>query len=216
MVVEATEDLELTLHDNGFEVVIGVDEVGRGAIAGPVCVVAVARVRESSPAPVGLRDSKLLSVNQRERLAPVAASWAHAWGFGAATADEIDLHGIVPALRLAGDRALAEIWASGINPARSVVLLDGTHNWLAGTVPAPRQIQVRAKADRDCSVVAAASVIAKVERDRQMVLAHDLAPVYAWNSNKGYGSAAHLAAIAQTGVHPFHRATWIRAGETTP
>ncbi|HLP23271.1 MAG TPA: ribonuclease HII [Microbacteriaceae bacterium] len=216
MVVEAREDVELELHREGFGFVIGMDEVGRGAIAGPVVVVAVARRIDSAAAPAGLRDSKLLSINQRERLAPVAASWAHAWALGSASAMEVDAHGIVPALRLAGTRALEQLWDQGLPPRHSVVLLDGTHNWLGGINPAPAAIRVRAKADRDCAVVAAASVIAKVERDREMTLAAAQAPAYGWERNKGYGSAEHLEAVARHGVHPMHRASWIRSTEPTP
>ncbi|MFM6975115.1 MAG: ribonuclease HII [Agromyces sp.] len=215
MVVEATELRELELHAEGFEYVIGVDEVGRGAIAGPVVVVAALRRRASSPAPAGLRDSKLLSPAQRERMAPLAASWAEHWALGSASAIEIDEHGIIACLQLAADRALTEIWSAGFAPERSVVLLDGTHNWLTGLRPQPAAIRVQAKADRDCSIVAAASVIAKVDRDRTMTLAHPAAPMYGWSGNKGYGSAVHLAAIAEYGPHELHRKTWIRGAEAT-
>lgn len=210
MVVEADELVERSLHDEGFEWVVGIDEVGRGAIAGPVVVGAVARRHDSLPAPQGLRDSKLLSPLQRDRIAPLAASWAEAWALGEASPAEIDELGIITSLRLAGERALAQLWAFGVDPSRTVVLLDGTHNWLAGMASQPVQVRVRAKADRDCSVVAAASVIAKVERDRQMVLAAATEDRYGWAGNKGYGSAAHLAAIAQYGVHHLHRVSWIR------
>lgn len=210
MVVEATETRELELHREGFELVIGIDEVGRGAIAGPVVVVAAARRAGSSPAPQGLRDSKLLSALQRDRLAPIAASWAQAWALGEASPAEVDQLGIVASLRLAAERALTQLWSDGLEPQRCVILLDGTHNWLTDLEPRPAAVRVQAKADRDCSIVAAASVIAKVERDRRMVLAHGSAPVYGWDGNKGYGSAAHLAAIAEHGIHPQHRASWIR------
>ena len=215
MVVEASEHLERQLHAEGFARVIGIDEVGRGAIAGPVVVVATARRADSEPAPTGLRDSKLLSALQRERLAPLAASWAETWALGEASPSEIDELGIVACLRLAAERALSDVWAAGIEPARSVILLDGTHNWLAGIHPTPGSIRVQAKADRDCSIVAAASIIAKVERDRRMVLAHARAPEYAWDRNKGYGSAVHLDAIAQHGVHQLHRQSWIRHPEAS-
>lgn len=208
MVVEATAELERALHDEGFRYVIGIDEVGRGAIAGPVMVGVTVRSQSSPDAPAGLRDSKLLSAARREALAPLAASWAQPWALGEASAAEIDQLGIIACLRLAAERALADIWQAGVPPEQSVILLDGTHNWLAGIQPAPT-VRVRAKADRDCCVVAAASVIAKVERDRRMTIAHADAPQYEWAGNKGYGSAGHLAAIAEHGPHPLHRHSWL-------
>lgn len=213
MVVSATSELELALHAEGFEYVVGIDEVGRGAIAGPVMVGVTVRHRTSPPPPAGLRDSKLLSAARRELLAPQAASWVWCWALGEASADEIDEFGIVPCLRLAAERALAEIWVQ-LPAEQAVVLLDGTHNWLDGISPAPAAIRVRAKADRDCCIVAAASVIAKVERDRRMVLADAAAPVYGWRGNKGYGSAAHFAAIAGHGPHPLHRSSWLHGAES--
>lgn len=211
MVVEASSEFELELHAQGFRVIVGIDEVGRGAIAGPVMVAAAARRNDSPPPPAGLRDSKLLSALQRERLAPLAASWTLAWALGEASPVEIDELGIVACLRLAAERALADLWSQGVSPAETLVLLDGTHNWLKGIEPAPKAVRVRAKADRDCTIVAAASIIAKVERDRQMTLAHQTAPVYAWDGNKGYGSAGHQAAIAEHGTHVLHRQTWIKS-----
>lgn len=215
MVIEATESRERELHDEGFRIVIGIDEVGRGAIAGPVVVVAAARSIDAPPAPEGLRDSKLLSPLQREKIAPRAASWPTAWALGEASPQEIDERGIVACLRTAAERALAQLWNDGLNPSDCVILLDGTHNWLAGITPAPAAIRVQAKADRDCSIVAAASIIAKVERDRRMVLASASAPHYAWEANKGYGSAAHLAGIATHGPHDLHRRSWIRLPDAT-
>lgn len=215
MVVEARSDFELELHAQGFRVIVGIDEVGRGALAGPVMVAAAARRFDSPEPPAGLRDSKLLSALQRERLAPLAASWTLAWALGEAQPGEIDELGIVPCLRLAAERALAELWAQGVDPAETLVLLDGTHNWLNDLDPKPQAVRVRAKADRDCTIVAAASIIAKVERDRQMTLAHQSAPAYGWDGNKGYGSAAHQAAIVEHGSHPLHRQSWIHSTPAT-
>jgi ribonuclease HII len=191
--------------------VIGVDEVGRGALAGPVgvglCVIAVESIK---PFPKGLRDSKMLSEPNRERLAPLAAAWALDSAVGLAGADEIDSLGIIACLGLAGKRALAVLHERGIDVANAVVLLDGSHDWLSPALRSPLNVITRVKADRDCASVAAASVVAKVHRDRLMIDRHPSSPAYGWDSNKGYASAAHLAAIVEHGPTEFHRHTWLR------
>lgn len=209
MVIEAQRDIEKDLLTR-YPIVIGIDEVGRGALAGPVVVAAVVTSRAAGEPPPGLRDSKLLSAARREALAPLCASWATAWAIGEATPAEIDAQGIVWALQSAASRALAEI-AQRLDLRGGVILLDGTHNWISDQHANDLPVLTRAKADRDCTVVAAASVIAKVQRDRDMVRAHQHAPGYHWAGNKGYGSPSHLAAIAQHGPHPMHRRTWLRA-----
>lgn len=195
--------------------VIGCDEVGRGAVAGPVAVgvAAVSTVEaEDVLVPVGLRDSKLLSPGRREVLAPLARQWLLASAVGLASADEVEAQGIVPALGLAAFRALAELHRAGLALTGAVVLLDGTHDWLSRALPAGTGVRVvtRVKADRDCATVAAASVIAKVHRDALMTSAHETAPHYGWDRNKGYGSAAHAAALAVHGPHPLHRLSWVQ------
>ncbi len=93
----------------------------------------------------------------------------------------------------------------------SIVLLDGAHDWLTPALSKPPRVQTRVKADRDCASVAAASVIAKVHRDRLMIEADAVHPGYGWPGNKGYGSADHFAAIAALGASAMHRQTWLHA-----
>ncbi len=210
---EPTLEIErqlLTEH----ELVIGVDEVGRGALAGPVavgaCVIGAAQLEQGAPA--GLRDSKLLTAKRRLAIEPEARAWALASALGWASAAEIDDYGIGSCLASAAIRALAELWQQSIPVDRAVILLDGTHDWLTGAMQHPLPVIVRPKADRDCASVAAASVIAKVARDRHM---HELLTdqpewqVYGWDSNVGYGSVKHRTAIQQHGPCPQHRRTWL-------
>lgn len=227
-----TRRFERELSRAGELVVASVDEVGRGSLAGPVSV-GVVVVSFEGRVPSGLRDSKLLAPHRRERLVPAIRSWAQACAVGHAGADEIDAVGIVAALRLAGRRAMAQILAAGIAP--DVVLLDGSHDWYSqppdlfvgleaddgvgpglandGVGPGlvggwePRVV-TRVKADLTCSGVAAASILAKVERDSIMVELHESDPRYAWDANKGYASGDHLAALAAHGPSEWHRRSW--------
>ncbi|CAN5159156.1 hypothetical protein BH09ACT6_BH09ACT6_10550 [soil metagenome] len=192
--------------------VIGVDEVGRGALAGPVAVgMCVIDPRRPGTIPVGLRDSKLLSEARRELLAPLASAWARASAVGLASADEIDNLGIIACLGLAGKRALSRLHSAGVDITGSVVLLDGTHDWLSPSLANPLTVIARAKADRDCASVAAASVVAKVHRDRLMIELDAVTPGYGWASNKGYGSSAHFDAIELLGATEHHRRTWLKS-----
>ena len=210
-VADPTLEFEGTLHDSGARYVIGVDEVGRGAIAGPVAVGVAVVSRELGAHPVGLRDSKLLSEKRRDILAPLTVEWAHYSAVGIATNDEVDQLGIVAALGIAGRRALVELHELGARVRESVVLLDGSHDWLSPALARPLTVHTRVKADRDCVSVAAASVVAKVHRDRLMIEADARHPGYGWTGNKGYGSAGHFAAIAELGASEFHRRTWLHA-----
>lgn len=215
MVVAApTLEFEAQLHDGGARFVIGCDEVGRGAIAGPVAVGLCVVDISVGAMPEGLRDSKLLSEKRREALAPLAASWALFSAVGLATAQEVDERGIIASLGLAGKRALVMLHGAGAQVRDSLILLDGSHDWLTPALRSPLRITTRIKADRDCASVAAASVVAKVHRDRIMIDAHDETPGYGWSANKGYGSADHFAAIAELGATDFHRRTWLHPGES--
>ena len=196
-----------------------VDEVGRGALGGPVTVGVVLIDLQTPSAPVGVRDSKLLSAVARERLVPKLRSWAPAWAVGHAQAQEIDQVGLMRAMRLAGERAFAEL------PHRpDQVLLDGSYDWISRPAPAlfdedgapgdpdlwiePPPVTTKVKADMSCSGVAAASVLAKTTRDALMVelsLAH---PVYGWAENKGYSAPEHLDALRRVGPCDQHRKTW--------
>ena len=207
-VADPTLRLERSLHRDGHRFVIGCDEVGRGAIAGPVAVgLAIVEVGVRK-FPVGLRDSKLLSERRREELAPLAHRWARHTAVGLADAWEVDELGLSIALGLAGARALAAIDPDVVDQA--VVLLDGSWDWLNPMLEHPRTVITRIKADRDCASVSAASVVAKVHRDRLMIDAHETTPGYGWVGNKGYASSAHLAAIDELGPSALHRHTWLR------
>jgi ribonuclease HII len=209
--------VERQLLPDGAAVVCGVDEVGRGALGGPVTVGMVAIDATVSRSPAGVRDSKLLSPGAREALEPRIRRWARAHAVGHATAAEIDEVGIIAALRRAGLRA----WAQLPVPV-DVILLDGSHDWLTppeqGSLfdddpadpPAPGlpSVVTRVKADLTCTTVAAASVLAKTERDRVMVTLAGEHPGYGWEQNKGYASPEHLAALAHHGPCPQHRRSW--------
>ena len=212
-VIEPTLEVERGLFAAGAPVVIGVDEVGRGAIAGVVAVGVCAILPTVGAAPAGLRDSKLLSAPRRAAVDPLVRSWAAAVAIGEAEPSEVDGLGIVAALGLAGRRALITLFEQGVDVAASVVLLDGSHDWLTPALGAPPRILTRAKADRDCAAVAGASIVAKQHRDALMIAEHERWPVYEWSGNKGYGSANHLAAIAEHGPSRRHRLTWLHSVE---
>jgi ribonuclease HII len=213
-VVDPTLELESELHASGARFVIGCDEVGRGAIAGPVgvglCVVDVSVGQH----PAGLRDSKMLSEKRREEIAPLAAGWALFSAVGLATAEEVDTLGIMVSLGLAGKRALAQLHELGASIQESVLLLDGSFDWLTPVLKSPLRVRTRVKADRDCASVAAASVVAKVHRDRMMIAYDAEYPGYGWSGNKGYGSSEHYAAIDSLGPSALHRKTWLHARDT--
>jgi ribonuclease HII len=206
--------VERALLAEGATVVIGCDEVGRGAIAGPVGVGVAVLDPERRRIPVGLRDSKLLPEPQRVALAPRVQAWSAASAVGLASNDEVDDRGLSVALGLAGARAVEGLVAAGVGLAGAVVLLDGNWDWLtpglivAGAAVLPAVV-TRIKADRDCAAVSAASVLAKVHRDDLMIDRHDTHPVYGWRSNKGYASRAHYAAIDIHGPCDWHRRTWL-------
>lgn len=209
---------ERALLRAGHRLVGGVDEVGRGALAGPVSVgVAVVDLRTRT-APRGLRDSKLLTPALREGLRTPILRWCVDHAVGHAGAHEIDAFGIVPALRLAAARALEALRSRGTCP--DAVILDGSHDWLRrpeqgdlfddpddGCGPTP-VVHLRVKADLHCAVVAAASVLAKVERDALMVDLDGVHPGYGWAVNKGYAVPEHLAALRTLGPSPVHRVSW--------
>jgi len=187
------------------------DEVGRGSPAGPVLVGVVVIDAATAPAPVGVRDSKLVVPAAREALVPRIRAWA-AGAVGAAGPDVVDAVGVAGALRLAGLRALARL-----DVVPDLVLLDGVHDWLTGPatgrsdgeiLPEPAPVVTKARADRTCASVAAASILAKVARDAIMTQLSADYPDYGWDANKGYGTAEHLEALARLGPTPHHRLTW--------
>ncbi len=211
-VADPSLDVEQSLHEAGARFVIGCDEVGRGAIAGPVAIGFSVVDSRVGAHPAGLRDSKMLSEKRREALSPLATAWSVHSAVGLSTAAEVDELGIIAALGLAGRRALTQLHHVGVPIHECVVLLDGAHDWLSPALSKPPRVHLRVKADRDCASVAAASVIAKVHRDRIMIEADAAFPGYGWSGNKGYGSSEHFAAIAVLGPTAMHRRTWLRAG----
>lgn len=242
----ASRGVELELcAQNGL--VAGMDEVGRGALAGPVAVgVAVVDASCGEP-PEGLTDSKCLTPRRREALCGPVEEWVLASAVGWAGADEVDRFGIIVALRLAGLRALEEVRSSAVEPG--IVLLDGSHDWLTppedtlfpaegawdadadadadadgyeGAAAAPAAglpaglsvgamgpgvpVVTRVRADLECAVVSAASVLAKVRRDARMCALPD--PGYDWVHNKGYASPSHVEALGRLGPCELHRRSW--------
>lgn len=211
--------LERELQRAGHRVLAGMDEVGRGALAGPVSVGVVVIDETSRSAPTGVKDSKLLTAAAREVMVPRLTRWARAHAVGHASAHEIDEIGIIAALRLAGTRALA-----ALDVVPDLVLLDGNHDWLTdpeevgllahltGTTTPP--VRTMIKGDMRCSSVAAASVLAKVERDGMMAELDREHPHYCWADNKGYSAGAHMDALSVHGPCDHHRRSWSLPGVT--
>lgn len=213
---------ERALLRTGLRFVAGMDEVGRGSLAGPVSVGVVVVDVSTRSAPRGVADSKLLSPAARQALLPALGRWGVARAVGHASADEIDGCGIVAALRLAGTRALRSVLE--VVEHVDAVVLDGSHDWLTPPAPdlfgtqdelfdPPRDLPVPAvhlkvKADRSCASVAAASVLAKCERDALMVRHALTHPEYRWEENKGYAAPEHLAALREHGPSALHRRSW--------
>jgi len=197
--------------------VIACDEVGRGALAGPVAVGAVAMdaAQARRRIPEGLRDSKLVAEHRRADVAARAARWVGASAVGWAEATEIDEVGIIRALGLAALRAIAELRGFGVVPEEAIVILDGNHDYITPAGGGGLHVRPIVKADRDCASAAAASVVAKVARDALMTDLHETAPHYQWARNKGYASAEHRAAIASHGLSAHHRASWAIADAPT-
>lgn len=212
--VDPTIETETRLFEMGATVILSIDEVGRGAIAGPCGVGVAAYLPTSDNPPAGIRDSKAISEKKRIVLAPLASAWLPASAVGYASAEEIDSLGINKGLALAGARAIQEtldaLKTADADLSNPIILLDGSHNWL-GAASKGLKVVTQVKADRDCLSVAAASVIAKVGRDmlmEELAIEH---PQYGWAGNKGYGAAAHYAAIKEFGpVKGIHRMTWLK------
>ncbi|MEU5418199.1 ribonuclease HII [Streptomyces sp. NPDC001407] len=193
-----THTVERSLRaTTGAKVVAGVDEVGRGAWAGPVTVcAAVTGLRRP---PEGLTDSKLLTPKRRTALAGELENWVTAHALGHSSPQEIDELGMTAALRLAATRALDAL------PVRpDVVILDGKHDYLGD----PWRVRTVIKGDQSCVVVAAASVIAKVRRDAMMTELGAACADFGFGDNAGYPSPVHRAALEALGPTPHHRLSW--------
>lgn len=176
----------------------GVDEAGRGPLAGPVCAAAVI-LPEGLVIP-GLNDSKKLTAKKRDALYDIICDTAVAFGIAFATVDEIEALNIKGATYLAMERAIADM-----DPAPVLALVDGNDkNTLS--IPAVKVV----KGDSLCASIAAASVLAKVTRDRYMDDLDALYPQYGFAKHKGYGTAAHYAALREYGPSPVHRPTYLR------
>ena len=193
--------LERKLWDAGDRVVCGIDEVGRGAWAGPVTVGAVVAAPEHLRR---VRDSKQLTRSEREVAATAVRGWAVAIGVGHASHEECDELGMTAALRTAALRALAEIEAQGVVPDR--IVLDGNHDYLGF---GKQRVTTVIKGDATCLSVAAASCVAKVTRDGMMADVSEHYPMYDFASNVGYPAPAHKAALAAYGPSAIHRRSWV-------
>ncbi|ASY32450.1 MULTISPECIES: ribonuclease HII [unclassified Streptomyces] len=193
-----THSVERSLRaTTGAKVVAGIDEVGRGAWAGPVSVcAAVTGLRRP---PEGLTDSKLLTPKRRVALVVELERWVTAHSLGHASPEEIDELGMTAALRLAAGRAL-----DGLPVRPDWVILDGNHDYLG----APWNVRTVIKGDQSCVSVAAASVLAKVARDRLMAELGAQHEDFAFAANAGYPSPAHKTALAERGPTPYHRLSW--------
>jgi ribonuclease HII len=221
---------ERRLLRSGHRWLAAIDEVGRGALAGPVSVGVVVVDLTTRSAPSGVRDSKLLTPGARAALVPRVRRWAPWHAVGHAQPGEIDRIGIIAALRLAAARALRTL---PVQP--DCALLDGSHDWLSvpapdvvelteplfdlrirpdpgavGVLPqdVPPRVVTQVKADLRCAAVAAASVLAKVERDSIMVGLAEAHPDYGWAENKGYSAPEHVAALRRLGPCELHRRSW--------
>lgn len=271
--ITPTLDLERILAAQGYDLIAGFDEVGRGALAGPVMVgCAAIWARDLEPldgddavelsgrtylgVPDGVADSKMLTEHRREAIFDELRDWCAAYAVGQASNAEIDEWGITYALGVAALRALSQVERElglrlgGESTAKKAAgeivegrpggsvgesigncggsvralpkvagILDGPSDYItkalntfdAPDVPIPADITTKVKGDQHCATVATAAVIAKVTRDRLMVDLAQSNPRYAayeWAHNKGYGSAAHRAAIAEHGPTPLHRVSW--------
>ncbi|WP_028658922.1 ribonuclease HII [Nocardioides insulae] len=210
------------MRERGLTHLACCDEVGRGALSGPVTIGTVVISLDTRSAPQGVKDSKLLTPQARERLAPRVRRWALDSAVGHASAAEIDEFGVVAALRLAGHRSLAQL---GVDP--DAVLLDGNHDYLtppeqeglfgpSGLLDEVPPVVTLIKGDLRCAAVAAASILAKTERDRLMVSLDAEHPGYGWGENKGYSAPAHLEALARVGPCVQHRRSWRLPGIGVP
>lgn len=215
--------VERQLLREGRVAIACADEVGRGALCGPVTIGMVVVTVETRTAPKGVRDSKLLSPRVRQELVPLIRRWAPVHAVGHASPDEIDQYGIIAAMRLAGHRALEQLTV-----IPDLVLLDGNHDYLSlpeqsalfapvGMSDAVPPVRTMIKADMRCAAVAAASVLAKTTRDDLMVALAAEHPQYGWDVNKGYAAPDHIAALTAHGPTPHHRRSWrLPGGAPTP
>lgn len=199
----ASSRLEQRLRRQGYALIAGADEVGRGALAGPLVVGCVVLAK-----PLGFKvwDSKLLNRSQREQLAQRILQNAEAVSYGVVEPTEIDTNGLAAALRLGYRRAV-----DGLTPSADYYVLDGNVNYLTklSTTSTP-SAQAIIRADQLHACVAAASIVAKVYRDRLMIEAAGNFPQFGFDRHVGYGTAAHRLALNDHGPCPLHRRSFLK------
>ena len=188
---------ERELWAAGKKIVVGMDEVGRGAWAGPVSVGAAVLPRHRRVYKV--RDSKMLTETEREAMFDRLAGWCQAWAVGHASHRECDELGMSAALGLAGARALA-----GLGAEADHLLLDGNWDFVADG-----EAELLVRGDARSLSIAAASILAKVTRDRMMRTEAEHYPAYAFEGNKGYPEPVHKAALHALGPSTIHRRSWV-------
>lgn len=191
-------EIEKTWADRGFHAICGIDEAGRGPLAGPVCAAAVI-LPERLEIP-GLNDSKKLTDKKRRELFPIIEAQALAYGIGWASQEEIDDINILQATFLAMSRAVEQL---NIRP--DLALVDGNR---APTLDLP--VETVVKGDSLSASIAAASVLAKVSRDDVMLRMAEEYPGYGFEVHKGYGTKAHYEALRTFGPSPIHRRTFLK------
>lgn len=196
---------ERTAREEGYALVCGVDEAGRGPLAGPVFAAAV--ILPPDTIIEGVNDSKKLSEKKREALFDVIREKALAYGIAAADHSEIDDINILNATYLAMRRAVEML-----ETAPDLIIVDG--NRLPPDLPAEGRTLV--KGDALCHSIACASILAKVSRDRFMLAMAEKYPQYQFEKHKGYGTAAHIAALREHGVCPIHRRSFLKKIEGIP
>lgn len=191
-------ELENQIYAEGYVTLCGVDEAGRGPLAGPVCAAAVTLPRGLELP--GLDDSKRLTERQREALYDQIVEEARSFGIAFATVEEIERLNILGATYLAMNRAI-----EALDPPPELALIDGNRS--AG-IRAPNRCIV--KGDGRCADIAAASILAKVTRDRYMTELAAQYPEYGFERHKGYGTKAHYAALRTYGPCPIHRPSFLK------
>lgn len=191
-------DIENAIYDEGETLLCGVDEAGRGPLAGPVCAAAVILPRGLEIE--GLNDSKKLSEKKREALFDLICAQAVSYGIAFASVEEIESMNILNAAMKAMNRAIAQL-----SPRPSLALIDGNRN---SAIEFPSRCIV--KGDSKCADIAAASVLAKVTRDRYMLQMAEKYPQYGFEKHKGYGTKLHYEALREYGPCDIHRPSFLR------
>ena len=190
--------LENEIYAGGVKLLCGVDEAGRGPLAGPVCAAAV--ILPQNCEVQGLNDSKKLTEKKREELFDVICASAVSYGIAFATVEEIEEYNILGATFMAMNRAIAQL-----DRVPELALIDGNRNT---GIQIPSRCVIGG--DGKCADIAAASVLAKVTRDRYMLQMAELYPQYGFEKHKGYGTKAHYEAIRAYGPSPIHRPSFLR------